>query len=93
MAEDPFSHRFCFEHSSGDLLYPVRMRNLETGRLAFCVSDTRVVKGLEQEAEEDDMVRLALERNYMVRMSTHDRTRHGGYRRDGRSILRVREQD
>ena len=90
MERDVFSRRFCFEHESGDVLYPYRMRNRRTGRLAFRVSDTRVVHGLQREVEEDEMEQLVLEHNFKVRMSTLDRKRNGGYTPTGRSIVRVR---
>ena len=38
MDESRFSRKFCFKHKSGDWLYPVKMRNQDTGRIAFRVS-------------------------------------------------------
>ncbi len=92
MDADLYCRRFCFVHESGDRLYAYRVRNNDTGTLAFRVSDQRVIKDLEQEAEDEaEMMRLVLDLNYQVRMSTlpGTRKRQGGYRRHGRSIVRV----
>ncbi len=90
MERDVFSRSFCFDHESGDVLYPYRMRNRSTGRYAFRVSAERVVHGRQQEVEEAEMLRLVLEHNYIVRMSTLDRERDGGYRPNRPSIVAVR---
>jgi hypothetical protein len=88
--ETLYSRRFCFEHISGDLLYPIRIRNQDTGKLAFRVSNTRVIKGQMLEVEEDEMVERVLKENYKVRMRCPETGRNGGYRRDGHSIVAVR---
>jgi hypothetical protein len=89
MDDTLYSRKFCFEHESGDLLYPIRIRNLDTGRVAFRVSPTRTIKGKQLEVEEDEMLRRVLDQGYTVRMKCPESSRNGGYRRSGTSIRRV----
>ncbi len=92
MDERIYSRRFCFEHESGDLLYPVRMKNRETGNLRFRVGTPTTKRPHELEVEEDEMVRLVLDEDYKVRMKDPETGRHGGYRKTSPSIVGVRQQ-
>lgn len=90
MDETIYSRRLCFEHESGDLLYPVRMKNHETGSLWFRVGKITVKPPHELEVGEDEMVRLVIDEDYVVRMKDPISGRNGGYRKSGRSIVGVR---
>lgn len=78
MDERVYSRRFCFEHKSGDVLYPVRLRNRQTGALRFRVGKVTTKPPHELEVEEDEMVRLVLVEDYVVRMKDPHAGRHGG---------------
>lgn len=89
MIQKMFCFEFHFLHKSGDLLYPVMVRNRDTNRLAFRVAKegNTVDDGLE--VNEAEMKRLVLQQDYAVRMSTLDGKRRGLYRASGRSITAV----
>ena len=88
--EMDFSQKFYFEHKSGQRLYPVTMKNRDTGRVAFRVSKLGNLKEDGLEVDEDEMVQKVLEEGYAVRMTTLDRSISPSlYRPDGHSILRV----
>ena len=91
MDERLFSRRLAFEHTSGDLLYPVRVHSRASGQDRFRVWDR--VQSQELEVEEDEMLRLVLEHNHAVRMRTLNGSRHGGYRATGSSIIAVHHFD
>ena len=91
MDEKIFSRRFCFEHESGDVLYPYRIRSRQTGALRFVVSKIATKgKHARDIDDEDEMVRLILNEDYKVRMKDPNTAREGGYRRTSPSIIGVR---
>ncbi len=86
-----YSRHFCFVLQSGAVLYPVRMRNRDTGRFAFRLSKGGNTKDLGIEVEnEDRMTELALEQEYAIRMRSLDGRTTGLYRPNGRSVREVR---
>lgn len=88
-----FSYLFYLLHQNGDKLYPVRMKNRDTGKIAFRVSkggtggNTKEV-GMEID-DEHLMKRYVLEQGYAVRAATLNRSREGLYKVDQRSIIRA----
>lgn len=78
-------------HSSGALLYPVRIENRDTGRIAFRLSKLGNTKGDSIEVEDAQvMIDKVLNENYMVRARTLEPASRGGiqglYRLKERSI-------
>ncbi len=92
-----FSTVFYLEHQTGDKLYPVRMKNRDTGVLAFRVSpggtggNTKAA-GIEVE-DEHEMKRYVFEHGYAVRASTLNKSRNGLFKIGQRSIMRAVEQE
>ncbi len=82
-----FSNLFYLLHENGDRLYPVRMKNQKTGRVAFRVSDqgNTLADGLEIDGEET-MYDYVVNRGYAVRAATLNRSRYGLFRPGQRSI-------
>lgn len=81
---------FCLIHSTGTRLYPVRMRNRDTGRTAF-----RLSKGgntlaesveIEDEANAFEMVNSG---QWAIRAASLDSKVQGLYKVGLRSVLRV----
>jgi hypothetical protein len=82
-------------HESGDVLYPVKMKNKDTGLVAFRVSPggNTKVDSIEVE-DEQSMLDYVLKKDYRVRASSlsavsgSSKKRSGLYRISQRSILR-----
>jgi hypothetical protein len=82
-------------HESGDVLYPVTIKNIDTGRIPFRVSlgGNKKVDLIEVE-DEQNMLDYVLKQNYSVRatsltaMTGSSRKRSGLYRLDQQSILK-----
>lgn len=88
-----FSNAFYLCHSSGDKLYPIKMKNRDTGAVAFRVSLKGNTKTASIEvASDDEMKRYVLEHGYAVRASTLDKKRHGLFKVGQRSIESVVEK-
>lgn len=88
-----FSELFYLEHESGDRLYPVRMRNRDTGRVSFRVS-VGGSGGNTKEAgheidDEREVKRLVIEQGYAVRAATKNNARKGLYKIGMKSIRRA----
>ncbi|MCA8947611.1 MAG: hypothetical protein KDB29_15350 [Planctomycetes bacterium] len=91
---DVFSRRLSFVLKNGEEVFPVRVKNRQTGLIAFRVSKggTRgntKENGLEVE-DEMEMVRYVLEMGYSVRASTLDKKTPSLYKPDGRSVAEIR---
>lgn len=91
---DLFSRRFSFVLKTGEELFPVRMKNRQTGQVSFRVSKggtggNTKESGIEVE-DENEMVRYVLELGYGVRAATLDNKKYGLYKPDGRSVAQVR---
>lgn len=91
---DYFSRRFSFILKSGEVLFPIRMKNRDTGRLAFRVSPGGArgnTKAAALEVEDEaEMQRYVLECGYSVRAATLNKATTGLYKADGRSVVEVR---
>lgn len=78
-------------HNSGALLYPVRIKSRDTGRIAFRLSKQGNTKDDSIEVEDEQvMIDKVLNENYMVRARTLVSASRGGiqglYRLKERSI-------
>jgi len=85
-----YSDDFHFTHSSGDKLYPVRMKNRETGRMAFRLSLGGNKKSDMVEVDNSQDALRMVESGYGVRCSTTDGNRSGIYSAKGRSVKLVK---
>ena len=93
-SEERFSRAFSFLLKNGTEIFPVRMKNQTTGKLAFRVSKggaegNRKENGLEVEAE-SEMVNYVLKLGYSVRAMSRDKKSSGLYKSEGRSVTEVR---
>jgi len=93
MIEEIFSNLFYLVHRNGDKLYPVRMKNRDTGKTSFRVSaggtgGNKKEMGLEIECEQE-MKKYVLQKGYAVRASTRDSSRKGLYKIGQRCIVSV----
>lgn len=86
---------FCLIHNNGDVLYPVRMKNRDSGVFAFRISpggfrgNTKDV-GVE-ESDESIVFERVLRDGWAVRASTLDREREGLYKVGQRSIREFKD--
>lgn len=89
-----FSRRFSFELKDGTELFPVRMKNQQTGEVAFRVSQGgaggNTKKGGLEVQDEVEMMRYVLELGYSVRASSLDKNTKGLYKANGHSVTQVR---
>lgn len=90
MSDSIFSDLFYLEHISGDKLYPVKVRNRETGKVSFRVSPGGTGGNTREAGSEVDcefeVKRLVLDQGYAVRASTRNKSRNGLYKLGMRSI-------
>ena len=95
MTEDRFGRSFCLVHESGELLYPVRVKNRDTGRLAFRVSKGGTGSNTKASGREEDdestVHRLVQHDGWAVRVSSLDRAVKGLYKIRERSIVEFRD--
>lgn len=94
---DLFSNLFYLLHQSGDKLYPVKMKNRDTGKVSFRVSKggtggNTKESGMEVE-DEYQMKKYVLEQGYAVRASTKNKSRNGLFKTGQRSIIRAVEEN
>jgi len=92
-----FSNLFYLLHQSGDKLYPVKMKNRDTGKVAFRVSrggtgGNTKESGMEIE-DEYLMKKYVFEQGYAVRASTMNKSRNGLFKIGQRSIVRAVEEN
>lgn len=85
-------YKLKLKHSNGDILYPARMVNRDTGRVAFRLSKGGNTKSDSIEIEEEDeMIKLVTKRGYRVRARTEKPASQGGrtglYAIDERAII------
>lgn len=89
-----FGSMFCLVHDSGDVLYPVKMKNRDTGVLAFRISPGGVggnTKTIGREEEDEAIVFARVQGGWAVRASTLDRTRAGLYKIEQRCIREFKD--
>ena len=95
MAKGEYDTRFWFEHKSGQRLYPYKLKNQKSGRIAFRVAKpgtgaNRNVNQLELD-DVEDVFRHVFGLGYSVRMRGEDPKFNGLYSKDGHSIVRTSE--
>ncbi|OZB41964.1 MAG: hypothetical protein B7X50_05770 [Alishewanella sp. 34-51-39] len=92
MIDSIFSELFYLEHVSGDKLFPVKLRNSDTGKVSFRVSPGGSGGNTKEASSEVDcefeVKRLVFEQGYAVRAATRDKSRSGLYKLGIRSIKR-----
>jgi len=97
IVETPKNERFCtrvlFVLHDGTQMFPIRMKDRASGRVAFRLSkDDTGGNTKDQSQEEDDeatMVDMVCKQNRAVRLSNADGSRQGLYRKSGRSVRYV----
>lgn len=90
--EDRFSHCFSFTLINGNEVFPIKVKNRETGRVAFRIS--KGGKGgntLEAgfEVDEQEMVEKVLHHGFSVRCAPQEGGANGLYSPTGRSVIRI----
>lgn len=89
------SNNFCLIHKSGDLLYPVRIRDRETGVVAFRLSRGGAngnTKALSlEENDEDLLLSRVVEDGWAIRASTLSGRRQGLYKLGRRNVIGIRQ--
>jgi hypothetical protein len=88
---DLISKKLILVHANGANLYPVRMKDRDTGRVAFRLSKRgNTKKDSIEVVDELEMIRKVTKENYMVRARTVKPVSQGGsvglYRLQERSI-------
>jgi len=95
MTDDRFGRSFCLVHESGELLYPVRIKNLDTGRLAFRISKGgaggNTKESGKEENDESKVHDLVRNQGWAVRASNLQKTIQGLYKVGERSIREFRD--
>lgn len=95
LENERISRRFWFAHESGARLYPYRLKDQATGRVAFRVAPgatgANKVKNQTQLDSEDDVFRHVFGKGWSVRMRSLDGLVEGLYSKDGHSITRTSE--
>ena len=85
--------RLVFELRDGEKLYPVRMKNRETGAVMFRLSEGGAGGNTKERSievdSEDTMIELVVHKKMAVRMNSLAGTRAGLYRPDGYAVSRV----
>ena len=86
------SMKIKITHSSGDVLYPCKMQNRDTGKIAFRLSKRGNKKSDSIEIEsEEEMIKMVTTQGFMVRARTLKSHSQGGrmglYRLNERSIV------
>ena len=85
--------RLVFELRDGEKLYPVRMKNRETGAVMFRLSEGGAGGNTKERSievdSEDTMIELVVHKKMAVRMNSLAGTRAGLYRPDGYAVERV----
>lgn len=93
--DNRISLRFWFEHESGVRLYPYKLQDRRTGRIAFRVAPgaTGANRTVNQTQLEDveDVFRHVFLKGWSVRLRSLDRSVEGLYNKDGHSIRRTSE--
>lgn len=94
-ATNEIDPRFWFEHTSGQRLYPYRLRNRDTGQATFRVARPGTGANRKEHqvelADVDDVFRHVFGLGWSVRLRGHDPKFNGLYNASGHSIDRTSE--
>lgn len=86
-------HLFSLLHESGDILYPVRMKNTATGVVAYRVSlQGNTLTDCIELQDERDVLHYVRNLGYGVRAKSKTTTRNGIYKLAQRSITALQLQ-
>ena len=93
MSSELFSYQFHLVHKDGHKLYPIRVKSIKTGKVAFRVSEggkngNTLEAGLEI-LDEDQVKDYVINKGFAVRASTLDKKVKGLYKIGQRSILKA----
>ena len=87
MDKSKFMQTLCLEHTTGDLLYPCKIKNRQTGQSSFRLSKGgNTLSDSIDVNDEEEVKHLVLEMGYAVRASTLNGSRAGLYKLNARSI-------
>lgn len=93
MSDNIFSDLFYMVHKNGRHLYPYKLKNRQTGKVAFQVSVGGAGGNTKQAGEEIDCEErvkdLVVNHGYAVRVKTKDNQSQGLYKAGQRSIVEV----
>lgn len=86
-----FARIFAFVLDNGDVVYPMRIRDRDTGITAFKISN-RGNTNLDAKLVEDEgvLADLVLNRGFRVRCSTRDGSRDGLYSPKGHTVVEIK---
>ena len=88
--QERFSDAFSFLLSNGVEVYPVQMKNRQTGRVSYVVAPGGNTREDAQEVDEETMQKKVLGFGFAVRCSSKDGKTYGLYKKDGRSVIAVK---
>ena len=93
MSSELFFYKFYLLHKDGHKLYPIRVKNLETGKHTFRVSEggkrgNTKDAGLEI-SDENQLSDYVLNKGFAIRASTLDKSVKGLYKVGQRSIIKA----
>src|SRR3546814_20256170 len=93
--DDRIGQRFWFEHQSGKRLYPYKLRDLRSGRVAFRVAPgaagANKVENQTQIDNAEEVFRHVFGLGWSVRMRSLDGYLEGLYNQGGYNIVRTLE--
>ncbi|WP_416347751.1 HNH endonuclease signature motif containing protein [Actimicrobium sp. CCC2.4] len=93
ISQERISRKFCFVLNNETKIFPVQIKNRDTGVIAFRISlggsggNTRAAS---EEVDESTMTRKVLEKGYAVRCKSLDGKTNGLYKKGHRSVREVR---
>src|SRR3546814_1342992 len=92
-ADHRISQRFWFEHQSGKRLYPYKLRDLRSGRVAFRVAPgaagANKVENQTQIDNEEEVFRHVFGLGWSVRMRSLDGSRSEEHTSELQSLMRI----
>lgn len=94
VSQELLSKKFSFVLNNGKIVFPVKMKRQDTGRIAFRISpggsEGNTLKACE-EVDQETMVRKVLQEGYAVRCTSLDGITNGLYKHGHRSVREVRQ--
>jgi len=91
---DRFAQSFAFVLNNGDVVRPIRLRDRDSGRVAFKVSERGNTNDDAQLVDDEEtLANLVLDRGFRVRCSTQNGDRDGLFSPKGRTVIEIRRFD